>query len=350
MAVEVKDVPGKGRGMFAATAFCKGEVVFRTSVYSVAMFPDVQPKVCLSCFKYSGHYGKKYSNFCCSISCEQDVTLSPACALYLQWRAVFLEELRFRNSRRVVKEACDPTLPSGVTLETVWDSAHIVCPRDYVFSDSLVLTTLVALSTLSRRAAGEQQENTQHDDNPTYHDVMAMQDNESAFYAHLGLEPSRPFSLADIPRLECLVFAYRLLRASLARAPHTDRPALLAVLGPDSLLFRSVVFREMANSFGLWEAGPNDPDAVGYSGRELLGVCIYPKATFFNHSCIPNVRRVAEYGPRGETAFEALVAITPGDELTIAYCDLSYGVERRREYLLDEYFFVCDCDRCRGEL
>ncbi|KAI9145506.1 hypothetical protein BKA69DRAFT_1048031 [Paraphysoderma sedebokerense] len=43
------------------------------------------------------------------------------------------------------------------------------------------------------------------------------------------------------------------------------------VLGPDPSLFRGVVFREMANSFGIWD-----------NEGELLGFEVIPLATYFN--------------------------------------------------------------------
>ena len=126
-------------------------------------------------------------------------------------------------------------------------------------------------------------------------------------------------------------------------------PLLPALLGPDSLLFRTIVFREMANAFGVWEPGDNDPGMPGYSGRECLGVAMYPHATFFNHNCNPNVRRSDTYGTHACTTFVTLREVAAGEELTIGYCDLSEKVEVRRDYLRSNFFFFCACERCKSE-
>ena len=81
----------------------------------------------------------------------------------------------------------------------------------------------------------------------------------------------------------------------------------------------------------------------------MLGIAIYPLATFFNHSCCPNVERSASYADGGETQFVALRDIAADEELTITYCDLSDDVVQRRDHLLRDYFFLCACERCSRE-
>ncbi|KAH9593523.1 SET domain [Trypanosoma melophagium] len=90
------------------------------------------------------------------------------------------------------------------------------------------------------------------------------------------------------------------------------------------------------NSFGLF-------DAKG----DCIGVALYPEASYFNHSCLPNLCRVKCRGRLA--AFYALRKIRKGDPLTICYVDVQEksSAERRR-ILLESYRFFCQCERCHG--
>ncbi|KEG06076.1 putative SET and MYND domain-containing protein 3 [Trypanosoma grayi] len=90
------------------------------------------------------------------------------------------------------------------------------------------------------------------------------------------------------------------------------------------------------NSFGLFDA------------KDIrIGVTLYPEASYFNHSCFPNLCRVTSRGCLA--AFYALRAIRKGEPLTICYVDIQEAstAERRRN-LLRSYRFFCQCGRCRG--
>ncbi|KAI9018932.1 hypothetical protein DFJ74DRAFT_769738 [Hyaloraphidium curvatum] len=114
-------------------------------------------------------------------------------------------------------------------------------------------------------------------------------------------------------------------------------------------LFRGVVYRERANTFGIWE--PTDPaEAAGRPGAgeesEILGSAVYPTAAFFNHSCDPAMYRM-QAGKAIE--FYARRDIAEGEELTIAYGEVSDRLGERRNKLASEYFFLCDCSKCQKE-
>lgn len=79
---------------------------------------------------------------------------------------------------------------------------------------------------------------------------------------------------------------------------------------------------------------------------DLLGLALYPGASFFNHSCAPN----AVYIFDGKCmVFRALRPIKPGEEVLISYIRLVGGKHRRRERLHSHYYFDCSCEACTGE-
>ena len=153
-------------------------------------------------------------------------------------------------------------------------------------------------------------------------DVERIQDNEASYLREQGILVDWRF-----------IFAYQFLR-HVVQVP-------LQLLGPDSRWFRAVLFREMANSFGIWDTR----DTVNDSS-ELLGFALYPRAVFFNHSCRGNVAKRMQ---GNVLEFLTTAEITSGTELCIEYGYVDQTCEMRQERLRREYFFHCRCRRCEEE-
>ncbi|KAF0439041.1 SET domain-containing protein [Gigaspora margarita] len=102
----------------------------------------------------------------------------------------------------------------------------------------------------------------------------------------------------------------------------------------------------------------------------LFGRAIYPYASFFNHSCDANCDAIQDNYDKdelllstlvddellcngkklhGEMMFVALRNILKGEELTISYIQDENGLlplQSRRQKLLSEYYFLCQCCKC----
>ncbi|KAL1569917.1 methyltransferase [Salvia divinorum] len=78
---------------------------------------------------------------------------------------------------------------------------------------------------------------------------------------------------------------------------------------------------------------------------DYQGVGLWILASFINHSCDPNVRRVhvGDY-----MVVHAARDVKAGEELTLAYFDVLAPREKRRE-MADNWGFVCGCKRCLFE-
>ncbi|CAR28599.1 hypothetical protein ZYGR_0S02330 [Zygosaccharomyces rouxii] len=106
--------------------------------------------------------------------------------------------------------------------------------------------------------------------------------------------------------------------------------------------FRHILGAEYGNAFGIWQMG----ESVG--DREYLGYWLFPRASFFNHSCDPNVDKVRK---GRKMCFILNRDVTSGTQLCIAYnCDLTLPVSGRQQTMKDNWFFECMCDRCSSEL
>ena len=96
---------------------------------------------------------------------------------------------------------------------------------------------------------------------------------------------------------------------------------------------------------------------------------IYPSAAFVNHSCSPNIARFPVQESRdnfhvGDVVFFATRSLKKGEEICYSYLEREYefytteqvdlnelmkSPRKRRQKLKDEFFFDCDCVRCRNE-
>lgn len=106
-------------------------------------------------------------------------------------------------------------------------------------------------------------------------------------------------------------------------------------LDEDELL--EIYCKHRVNMFGLWA-----------HGGECLGYGVYPRASYFNHSCWPNTTFFKN--PDLKVPHMNFMTVWPiekeGEEVCISYIDISAGLRDRRNTLLDKYFFHCTCERC----
>lgn len=80
-----------------------------------------------------------------------------------------------------------------------------------------------------------------------------------------------------------------------------------------------------------------------------LGTAIYLGASICDHSCRPNA--VATFvGTTLEIHALAPMATLNWSKIRISYIDLVQPTALRQKELNDNYFFCCDCDRCKGIL
>lgn len=79
---------------------------------------------------------------------------------------------------------------------------------------------------------------------------------------------------------------------------------------------------------------------------DYYGIGLWVLASFLNHSCIPNTRRlhVGDY-----VIVHASRDVKAGEELTIAYFDVLSPLDKRKDMMLKSWGFDCICKRCKYE-
>ncbi|KAF9957880.1 hypothetical protein BGZ72_001226 [Mortierella alpina] len=141
--------------------------------------------------------------------------------------------------------------------------------------------------------------------------------------------------------LDCFYVYLRIRDAYMLLSLETmdSRPSSAFTLSIDNNLFRTILYREVANSFGIRDAS-----------EELLGFAVFPRACFFNHSCRPNIEKKRRLGGRSrQMEYWSTRTIPAGEECCISYGDIAKEWKERQERLQDMYFFTCSCPRCVEE-
>ena len=125
---------------------------------------------------------------------------------------------------------------------------------------------------------------------------------------------------------------------------HTDSYLQLLSVLPAALIdacttetVHTLSTREAVNSFGI--------RSLDDDGSEFMGYAVWPAASYFNHSCRPNVdkRRVGR-----SWVFCTARDVRAGEELNITYLGGEEDMPReaRRARLEAHWHFFCLCERC----
>ncbi|KAL6188337.1 hypothetical protein ACLB2K_039730 [Fragaria x ananassa] len=115
------------------------------------------------------------------------------------------------------------------------------------------------------------------------------------------------------------------------------RPRLFSVE-----LTAALLAKDKLNAFGLMEP----PSETGARSSRAYG--IYPKASFFNHDCLPNACRF-DYDLSTEITVRMIHDVPEGREICLSYFPVNEPYSRRQRILAEDYGFVCQCDRCKVE-
>ncbi|KAF2172278.1 hypothetical protein M409DRAFT_17511 [Zasmidium cellare ATCC 36951] len=114
---------------------------------------------------------------------------------------------------------------------------------------------------------------------------------------------------------------------------------LLPLITPE--LCRTIVRADNHNAFGIRSGGEDSEEYMGYG--------VYPSASYFNHSCAPNLKK-QRVGRQWQ--FTAGLDISLGDQCCISYLggdERDMNFEDRQRRLKEAWGFDCGCGRCTDE-
>ncbi|XP_030524415.1 histone-lysine N-methyltransferase ASHR2 [Rhodamnia argentea] len=125
---------------------------------------------------------------------------------------------------------------------------------------------------------------------------------------------------------------------------------------PQGFSFEMIVAllsRDKLNAFGLMEpVSSRDGDELD-GERSVRAYGIYPRASFFNHDCLPNACRFDYVDSASDGNTDIIVRIIhdvpQGREICLSYFPVNLNYANRQRRLMEDYGFACDCDRCKVE-
>lgn len=396
-SIEIAFLPGKGRGYKATTYIAAGTVIHVSEPLATTVSQEWTPETCMWCFNFS--YPKKQkvkvmslqeeiliSNewkipnkknsgslfkdmLFCSESCRDAFKAhdSKSCILASNYRL----DQEYKLSSNYKINALSASVNSQnmesiswfdvnndealtIWLNDAWDclTANADLYRGIEDTDRAMCRFIAAC--IARKNVDQVQ----------FEELLVIQNNELAhFRSHLGSSTLYPERNGQLPLLKNgtdkkeailsilpaevldVIALYSFFDRALT-SPLNNVPTLESV---NHQLFRSIFFRERANSFGLWELGDSGislADGGVTDDLELLGWGIYPSAVYFNHSCDANVIKVRE---GRNMKFIARRMIDKDEEACISYGSVGEDVDSRRARLLSHYHFICQCSRCIHE-
>lgn len=113
----------------------------------------------------------------------------------------------------------------------------------------------------------------------------------------------------------------------------------------------ALLAKDKINAFGIME--PFAPDKE----RSVRAFGIYPKASFFNHDCLPNACRFdyvdggngEGHGNKTDIIIRMIHDVPEGREICLSYFPVNLKYLERQRRLKEDYGFICECDRCKVE-
>ena len=120
----------------------------------------------------------------------------------------------------------------------------------------------------------------------------------------------------------------------------------------DELFIGSLMMRHMNilqfNAHEVYELLRGDRSRMKPNKNCLIGVGVYPQASYFNHSCHPGTSR---YNVGKTMVLRSLVPVSPGQEVSENYGPVFYFKSKadRQKELSSRYWFNCDCKACQED-
>lgn len=358
---DIRNTEQAGRAVIANAAISVGQLVLKTDPQSSPIahliFRTYRREVCAQCFAYNR--GREwrirdkdtYSAFC-SEACRQAwVTSCDDIAL----SAFLVVESSIRTGRRQQKQPHEVAEKDDVKtyqeVDQAWHDARSLV-------DVIKAARNAHTPTKSQNLQLRKARNLSPDaDILSYvlSGILYAYRNHELLLSHQPAESSHnPKTVVpDLYELEddSRVF-FTTLEVSSGLRDYTQSFVLLAAILPIELLgyvtadyVGNLASRASHNAFSIRPEGMTDG---GQSG-EYLGWGVWPEASYFNHSCRPNLSKSRS----GRCwSFCTSRAVSVHEQLCISYLggdEKEMNVVERRRKLLSTWGFWCNCSQCVNE-
>jgi hypothetical protein len=330
---EIRQTPTAGRAVFAARDITEATLLWRsTDITMNVLLREYRREVCGQCFRYE--YGRdleirdKGVGFAfCSQPCQDEWRTSHGSIGVEAWTAV---EQLVKGRSKEDSEMVDAELPrpKSQEIKEAWEAAD-------------------AQASLIRIARGSDGVTKQHRKAlaralaaPLNPDILSFCLSGLLWHQRCPEQYPSLLALADD---ETPYHSTDDLAAFTRTYLH-----LVSVLPPELLpittagILFTLSSRDSHNSFGI--------RSLEDDGSEFFGYGCWPAASYFNHSCAPNVEK-RRVGRAWE--FRSGKDVKCGEELCITYLsggERKLSRDKRMETLKKNWSFQCGCERCEPVL
>lgn len=349
--IDLRTTSYGGRSLFAIQPIARGTNIFACEApFAHVIYKDYRREVCAQCFAYAASISRSVDDprtwsinscrataetvwFCtneCKVTWESGV-IGPMIADV----NALLGKAKITTRRNPARDGYDPILPNGPTAQIT---------QDYIDKAWADVEDLV--SSRARLSAYCSTMNLEDMEFEISRSVASAIVQRYVFDHHLAnLAVSSTISASDpwaeVLDLQSSEFSNVSLRPYILAA-HLRVYAFLCYSLPKHLksyvhTARHILARDTGNTFGIWDGDSRD---------EMLGWGLWVGASYFNHSCCPNVKKTRV----GRTMhFTTSRSVERGEELCISYIDTDQTITQRRQDLEDSWFFKCRCQHCQSE-
>jgi len=340
----IKDTPGSGRGVFATKSIPLGTPILSTDLLPASVvYRNYKREVCAHCLAYDGSRNLKLrvsvtGHSFCGCDCLgkwKDYAGEEGIAGWVAAETFIKNNVRngvregdvydelpdggaVRPSESEIKEAWDGIAELATLVREARNGSRQKAHRKALRSVLSLQSYPDTLSFLLGCILSLEKTTTDIKKSPYWNTIL-----------DLVADPTPYSSPQDLGR-NTRSYLHLLSILPLPLLPH---------LTPQICLTLST--RDSHNSFGIRSLDDN--------GSEMFGFGVWPLASYFNHSCAPNVgkRRVGR-----AWEFWANAEIGQGEELCISYMggdERDLSVLQRKTRSAEIWGFVCQCVRCVEE-
>ena len=296
--IDVSPVPGGGMACFAARDLSDSDTILtvKEPAASVIM-KKFRKEVCAWCYSYAIN-----SNLRIKVSVKEDRGIAWFCSLECRdswmknvgdagWEAICAFEDGLGRTKGPCVEHADIPCGSG-EVETLWEKAlqdgnqimtrRLAKPRSALKTATLPANVDIDVARFILSS------------------FIPLKNAEDVDVIRRLVPTLAPYTSSQITIHQHIQIYHYLLSVLPIASP------ILASISPVNIA--SLVTRDAGNSWGVWDEA--------LAGDELFAYCLYPTASYFNHSCTPNVtqRRL------GRTySFHVKDNVALGDELNVSY-------------------------------
>jgi hypothetical protein len=337
----VRDTAHSGRGVFASKPLKSNTPILSSDVISASVIlREYKGEVCAQCFLYERgrklkHRIHETGTSFCSSACQREWTEETNDDGIAAWQSLeTFVKAKLRSNSNAVGNVydclpdADTEIPTEEEIRATWagveSTAHFIGQARVSGSKAkphrravqAVLNVPPNVDILGFQLSGT---------------LARAKVSDTAWDGLMGLVPdNEPYASSDELRNHVHAYLHLLALLPVSLLPHVTAEKCLELARRDSW-----------NSFGI--------RSLDDGGDEFFGFGVWPAASFFNHSCAPNLRktrlgRTWQFWTDGEVEMDG--------ELSISYLggeEKDLGLLERRRRLMATWGFTCACEKCRNE-